>query len=169
MRSARAGEPGGPRAPSPGMADAARTVIVHETARPPRGGLWLAALAVVPLLLAVPALWLLPGDLVREAARLWAAALTLFFSGVRRGLSFRTEGGATGAQMTAFAGLFAAGLAALLLPPVAALWLLAAALGALALVDPRAAERGEVPIWFAGLRAVQMPVAAVALAALALL
>ncbi|WP_372891982.1 hypothetical protein [Rhodosalinus sp.] len=151
------------------MADAERTVIVHETTRPPRVGLWLAALAVLPLPVAVPALWLLPDEVVREAARLWGAALTLFFSGVRRGVSFRTEGGATRAQVAVFAWLFAAGLAALLLPPVPALWLLAAALASLALLDPWAAERGEVPLWFAGLRAVQMPVAAIALAALALL
>ncbi|MFP4238554.1 hypothetical protein [Rhodosalinus sp.] len=145
-----------------------RTVIVHETARPPREGLWLAFLAVAPFPLAVPALWLLPEEALREAVRLWGAALLLFFSGVRRGLSFRTEGGATVAQMAMFAWLFAAGLAALLLPLHAALWLLIAGFASLGALDPWAASRGEAPLWFAGLRAVQMPVAVVGLVGVAL-
>ena len=140
-----------------------RTVIVHETPRPPRTGLWLALLAVAPFPLAVPALWILPEVAVREAVRLWGAALLLFFAGVRRGLSFRTEGGATRAQLAVFAWLFAAGLAALLLPLQGALWLLTAGFVSLGALDPWAARRGEAPLWFAGLRAAQMPVAVVGL------
>lgn len=146
-----------------------RTVIVHETTRPPRAGLRLAFLAVAPFPLAVPALWLLPEEAVREVVRFWGAALLLFFSGVRRGLSFRTEGGATRVQMAVFAWLFAAGLATLLLPVQGALWLLIAGFASLGALDPWAARRGEAPLWFAGLRAVQMPVAVVGLLAVVLI
>lgn len=100
-------------------------------------------------------------DLPGEAARLWGAALLLFFSGVRRGLSFRTEGGPKAAQLLVFALLFSAGLSVLLMPLSWALGLLTLTFAWLGVEDTRAARRGEAPLYFARLRPWQMAFAAV--------
>ncbi|MEH3107044.1 MAG: DUF3429 domain-containing protein [Sphingomonas fennica] len=98
--------------------------------------------------------------------QMWAAVLLLFLAGVRRGLSFFTEGGPRAVQIATAIGLFVLGVAGLLLPLRAALVALIVGYAAIGILDPRAARRGEVPAWFAGLRPRQM---AVALAGLILL
>jgi hypothetical protein len=103
-----------------------------------------------------------------EAGGLWAAAIVVFLSGVRRGLSFRTEGGPRWTQLAMMLWLFCGGLAALLLPVQPALWLLLALYLTLAVLDPLAAPPGEVPLYFRRLRPPQMGLAAACLAALLL-
>lgn len=105
-------------------------------------------------------------DQVQLAMRLWGAAVALFLSGVRRGLSFRMPGGWTRAQLGAFAWLFWAGLASLVLPLNAAFALLSLVYASLAVIDPVSAERAEVPLWFRRLRPGQMTLAAAGLAGL---
>ena len=101
---------------------------------------------------------------------LWGCAILLFLSGVRRGLSFRTEGGPTLTQMATMIGLFSLGFVALALAildeAVAALVLLLVGFGAIAVLDPIAARRGEAPLFFARLRPVQIPIALLSLTAL---
>lgn len=69
--------------------------------------------------------------------------------GVRRGLSFRTEGGARLTQVATMLGLFSLGFAALVLAlldrSAAALVLLLIGYTAIAVLDPIAARRGEAP------------------------
>jgi Protein of unknown function (DUF3429) len=103
-----------------------------------------------------------------EAGRLWAAAIVLFLSGVRRGLSFRTEGGPRWTQLAMMLWLFCGGLAAMLLPVEPGLGLLLALSLSLAVLDPLAARTGEVPLYFRRLRPAQMGLAALCLAVMLL-
>ena len=110
------------------------------------------------------------GETVQFLTSLWGCAILLFLSGVRRGLSFRTEGGETVAQITTMLGLFGFGFAALLAAAFgmspAALLLLMTGFAAIAVLDPIAARRGEAPLFMARLRPMQMPLAILSLAAL---
>ena len=90
----------------------------------------------------------------------WGCAILTFLSAVRRGLSFRTPGGETAAQIVTMLGLFCLGFAAIVstalaLPTVAAILLLISYRG-LEVLDPIAARRLEAPLYFARLRPAQM-------------
>ena len=145
---------------------ASRRLVIEENAAIPRAGFLLAYGAMAPLMAAAVAAWIDPvAETVVALTILWGAALLLFFSGVRRGLSFRTEGGARPAQLVMMSWLFAAGLAALIVPGKApALLILLGGFASLGLFDPPAARRGEAPVYFAPLRRRQMLVPVVALA-----
>ncbi|SFP81170.1 DUF3429 domain-containing protein [Tranquillimonas alkanivorans] len=151
------------------MADpSARTLTIEERPEIPRDGLILGYGAMVPLALGAVAIWIAPerwADLALWLTMAWGAAILLFLSGVRRGLSFRTEGGPQPAQFVATFWLFGAGLVSLLLPPLWALTLQLAGYVFLLLADPPAARRGEAPIYFVRLRRPQMSIAVAALAA----
>lgn len=126
---------------------------------------------IVPFVAGAILAWWLTGPrafLVLQATALWGCAILLFLSGVRRGLSFRTEGGPTLAQLATMLMLYGLGLSAL-----AAAWLdaLAQAFGlllagyvAIVVLDPIAARRGEAPLYFDRLRRLQMPFAILSLA-----
>jgi hypothetical protein len=153
-------------------AGARRRIAVEEEAAIPLDGLLLGYGAMLPFPFAVAAI--LFGDpaasaLAGSALQLWASAILLFLSGVRRGLSFRTPGGPRIAQIAMSLWLFAAGLAALGLPPAAAAGVQLAGYASLLVLDPIAARREEAPLYFARLRPVQMtiPVGSLALLLLA--
>jgi hypothetical protein len=101
---------------------------------------------------------------------LWGCAILLFLSGVRRGLSFRTEGGPTWVQIATMLGLFLLGFGGLVLLFLGALRpalaLLIVGFTGVAILDPIAARRGEAPLFFARLRPFQIPIAIVSLCAL---
>lgn len=105
---------------------------------------------------------------VPRAAIVWAGTVLAFLGGVRRGLSFRNPGGPTARQMGGMARLFGLALAGLLSPsrPVSCL-VLAAGFADVAMDDPRMAEAGEAPPFFAELRPPQMAVAVCSLLLLA--
>lgn len=87
----------------------------------------------------------------------WGGAILIFLAGVRRGLSFRTPGGEDAAQIATMLGWFLLALAALVSPsPAASLVLLIAGYTSVAILDPLAARRREVPLFFARLRPLQM-------------
>lgn len=151
----------------------ARTITVTENRTVP----WLATLfgygPMLPFVAGAASAWWLRGDLgdaILYLTILWGCAILLFLSGVRRGLSFRTEGGERPAQIATMLGLFGLGFVALLAASlgqsVAALILLVLGFTAIALLDPIAARRGEAPLFFARLRPLQMPLAILSLAAL---
>jgi hypothetical protein len=106
-----------------------------------------------------------PGAITPVALQLtaiWGTAILLFLSGVRRGLSFRTEGGPTWRQMATMLALFGLGLCSL-----AAIWLnavmwalvlLLVGYFAVFVLDPIAATLGEAPLYFRTLRRLQMPI-----------
>jgi hypothetical protein len=91
-----------------------------------------------------------------QLTALWGSAIILFLSGVRRGLSFRTEGNLTWSQMTTMLALFCLGF----FSPVAfwldqVIWvlvLLLAGFSSIFVLDPIAARRGEAPLYFERLR-----------------
>jgi hypothetical protein len=129
----------------------------------------LAYAAMVPVVAGSVAAWVLAdGDgMVADLTSAWAGGVVCFLAGVRRGLSFRQEGGPTLAQLAAMLWLFVLGVGSLLLPwLVVALGLQIAGFATMAVLDPVAARRREVPRYFARLRPVQMLVPIVALAAL---
>lgn len=153
--------------------DDERTITVTERPEVP----WLAVLfgygPMLPFVAGAALAWWRRDALGETAAHLtllWGCAVLLFLSGVRRGLSFRTAGGETAMQVATMLGLFGLGLAALLAEsagrPALAAILLIAGYGAIALLDPVAARRGEAPLFFVRLRPMQMPLALLGLAAL---
>jgi hypothetical protein len=145
---------------------------VTESRRVPALSLVLGYGATLPFVAGAAAAWLLgrggpAAALAADLTVLWGGAILVFLAGVRRGLSFRTEGGPTLAQLATSLGLFTLGLAALAAPRTGAgLALLLAGYLALAVLDPWAARRGEAPLFFARLRPLQMLVPIASLAAL---
>lgn len=89
----------------------------------------------------------------------WSAVILIFLAGVVRGLSFFTQGGPRPGQLAIMAWRFACGSAALILPPVLALPVLAVGYLSALLYDPFAARTGAAPRYFAKLRPPQMLVA----------
>ncbi len=150
-----------------------RTIHVDE----PRAVPWLSVVfgygPMLPFLGGAALVWLLRGEAAEAIFRLtllWACAILLFLSGVRRGVSFRTEGGARATQIVTMLGLFLLGFFALVAfmlgSVVPALVLLMLGFAAIAVLDPIAARRGEAPLFFERLRPFQMPLAVLGLAAL---
>lgn len=153
--------------------EAGRTIRAFE----PRAVPWLSVVfgygPMLPFVAGAVLVWLLPGALagaVFTLTLLWACAILLFLSGVRRGVSFRTEGGATLAQIATMLSLFLLGYGALLAfalgRPALALGLLIVGFTEIAILDPIAARRGEAPLFFERLRPAQIPLAVLSLAAL---
>lgn len=154
-----------------------RTLHVTEPRRVP----WLSVVfgygPMLPVLAGAAAAWAGRGETWGEGALsltlLWACAILLFLSGVRRGLSFRTEGGPRWTQIATMLGLFSLGFVALVLAMLdrsaAALVLLLIGYTAIAVLDPIAARRGEAPLYFARLRPTQIPLTLLGLAALLVL
>ncbi len=140
-----------------------RTLRIEEPARVPWAAVILGWGPMIPFPLAAIWLWLGGPEQLIAWMQLWGAALALFLSGVRRGLSFRMPDGWTWTQMAVFAWLFWAGFAALILPPRIALGLLSAVCASLAVLDPLSAERAEAPLWFRRLRPAQMALATLGL------
>ncbi|MDR7035482.1 MULTISPECIES: DUF3429 domain-containing protein [Methylobacterium] len=150
-----------------------RTVTAHE----PRETPWLSVVLgygpMLPFLAGAAAAWTLGGDLARGAATLtllWASAILLFLSGVRRGVSFRTEGGPTAMQIGTMMLLFGLGFSALVATVLGretgALALLILGYAAITVLDPIAAARGEAPLFFRRLRPLQIPLGLAGLLAL---
>lgn len=154
-----------------------RTLVTEE----PRETPWLSVVfgygPMLPFVAGAAAAWWQRGswdELILLATILYGAAILLFLSGVRRGVSFRTEGGPTVVQIATMLGLFCLGLGALLTVVilgnrVIALDLLIAGFVAVAILDPIAARRGEAPLFFARLRPLQIPIAVISLVALLVL
>lgn len=146
-----------------------RSLAQREADRIPWLDATLAYAAILPFPAALALAVIAPSRTADASAvvQIWGAALLLFFSGVRRGLSFRTPGGPTAPQMTAFAAFFCTGLLALVLPAPQGLVPVLVALAAMGAADRIAARRAEVPLYFARLRPPQMTIAVLSLSALA--
>lgn len=137
--------------------------------RPSWISLFLASTAMVPIAVGTVAAFSIPrlSGLLIHLTVTWAGAVVCFLSGVRRGISFRQFGGPTVAQIVTMMCLFILGAVSLLSPWSApSLVLEIAAFATMAIADPDAARRGEVPRYFKRLRPWQMLVPIVCLAAL---
>ena len=135
--------------------------------RTPGLTLLLAYAAMLPIAAgAVTALAVDPGAFsgVERLTIGWAGAVLCFLAGLRRGLSFRQGEGATPAQLVTVLWLFLLGALALASPwRVASLVLLLVGYASMAVLDPAAARRREVPRYFARLRPAQMLIPIVSL------
>lgn len=154
-------------------AGAGRDIRITESPAVPWLGILFGYAPMLPLLAGAGAAWWLGGEAgraVSDLTALWGCAVLLFLSGVRRGISFRTEGGATLGQIATMLGLFGLGVLALAAlfrgQPAAALLLLVGGYAVILVLDPVAARRGEAPLFFARLRPAQMPLAIGSLLAL---
>lgn len=138
--------------------------------RPPVLSLVFGYGPVLPLPVAALVAWLAPSPAPFVAVSLavwWGAAILLFLAGVRRGLSFRTEGGPRRSQIVTMMWLFLLGAGALAVPTaLSALLLLVLGYASVAILDPIAARNGEAPAHFARLRPPQMGLALIGLIAL---
>ncbi len=89
----------------------------------------------------------------------WAGAVLCFLSGVRRGLSFRQQGGPTTGQLGSMLWMFVLGAGSLLSPwRVPSILLLLLGFGSERVLDPAAARKHEAPRYFARLRPAQLAV-----------
>lgn len=160
--------------------DDAVSILVTEQSTVPPLSIAFGALPVIPFVAGAILAWTAGpwSPLFIDLTVLWGALILTFLAGVRRGLSFRTMGGPTTAQIATMLWLFALGASSLVIvalsigtavmPPAAiAAVLLAMGFASLVVIDPRAAERGEVPLHFRRLRIVQLPIPAAALVAVA--
>ena len=138
---------------------------------------WLSVLfgygPMLPFVAGALAAWLLQGFWRGEAILLtviWSASILAFLAGVRRGLSFRTEGGPAVAQIATMFCLFVLALGALVAIMHAfalyAVTFVFVGFALIMLLDPIAARKGQAPLFFAKLRPPQIAIAVVSLAAL---
>ena len=155
------------------MSEPERTISITEHPEVP----WLSlAFGYGPMLLLATgaiASWILKGALRDEVVLLtciWGTAILGFLSGVRRGLSFRTEGGEALAQLATMLLLFILALASMV--AIAHGWMAAAitclllGFGAVLVLDPIAARHGQAPLFFIKLRPPQMALAVTSLGVL---
>lgn len=125
---------------------------------------------MLPLVAAAIGAWTMSerwGLLAIHLAIIWGALILSFVGGVRRGFGFGRDGASTKAEIaTATAYLVLAGLALVVPYWTTALSLLVVGYVLAALLDARAARRGDAPAHFARLRPPQFLLAAASLAAL---
>ncbi len=119
------------------------------------------------------AAWLLRGawrDEVILLTVIWAASILSFLAGVRRGLSFRTQGGPALAQIVTMTCLFVLALTSFVAIihgfAFVAIALVLVGFATIMILDPIAAHEGQAPLFFARLRPPQMSIAVISLAAL---
>lgn len=150
-----------------------RQITVTERPEIPVGSLVLGYGPASVIALNALAVWLAPAAIRPALAQLtivWAAAILVFLGGVRRGLSFRTEGGPTTSELVATFVYFGLGFCALLLlllgQVAPSVGLLFVGYAAAIVAEPRAARAGHAPLFFERLRPTQMLIAAVGLGVL---
>jgi hypothetical protein len=133
-------------------------------------GLALGALALAPLAAAAVLAWLTrpaAGDWLISAAMVWSGALITFLAGVRRGLTFSEAAAPPPREIASMLWLFGVGVATLWLAPnVLAIPMAIIGFASVAVLDFRAARRGEAPRYFGSFRPLQAVVAVAALAIL---
>lgn len=132
----------------------------------------LGCLPIAPLVMAAVLIWLVSPlwqAVIAAGTIYWSAILFFFLAGVRYGLALFTVEGPQPAQWLTTWLLFLLGVVVFVMP-YAGLALILSGLGfaGLGVIDPRAARRGEVPVWFRVLRPPQMGLAAASIVAVLL-
>ncbi|MBW6527260.1 DUF3429 domain-containing protein [Sphingomonas sp. RHCKR7] len=124
---------------------------------------------MLPLVAAGIGAWVLPepwGVVAVRLAVIWGALILSFIGGVRRGFGFARAAASTAVELAAaVAYVTIAGLALLVPDAAVAVALLAAGYALAALLDRRAALRGDAPAHFARLRVPQLLLGCAGLAA----
>ena len=128
---------------------------------------------MLPIVAAAVMSWSVNADLrtgTIALAAIYAASILAFLGGVRRGVSFRTEGGPQIAQIVTMAGLWLGAFLALVCVNAGmtgvAYGLLIIGYATIMVFDPIAARAGQAPLFFARLRRPQMIIAIASLIAL---
>jgi hypothetical protein len=156
---------------TPSAPQAGRVLDVHET--PERQALdhVLGWGAMLPLVACALAAWLTTGSFQAVAmslAIIWGGAVLAFLAGIRRGLSFRTPGGARWTQIAFMLWTFVLAFGSMVaLRPLTSLGLLILGYASLALAARAADLNAEVPVVSATRRPAQMSIAALSLCAVA--
>ena len=155
------------------MSERTRTIDVGERPEVPWLSIVLGYGPMLPFVAGAGASWTLHGSWHGEVVFLtmiWADAILAFLAGVRRGLSFRTEGGPAVAQIATMFGLFVLALTSLLALTHGfarvAVGSTLVGFAAVMVLDPIAARNGQAPLFFARLRPPQIAIAAASLAVL---
>ena len=150
-----------------------RRLTVTERPEVPWLSLVLGYGPMLPFVAGAVAAWTTVAALRNEAillTLLWAASILAFLAGVRRGLSFRTEGGPAPAQIATMFCVFVLALGAVIAAAHdvsgTAATLLLIGFSALWVLDPIAARAGQAPLFFRRLRPPQLAIAVASLAAL---
>ena len=133
----------------------------EDTARrTPLESVFFAYAGVAPVVVGAAAFFWLRGEagaLIVRLTIVWAGAILCFLAGVRRGLSFRQDGGPLLTQLATMLGLFTLGFVALVIPWTRmALILEIVGFATMAIYDPVAARKEEAPAYFQRLRPIQM-------------
>ena len=163
----------GPATTSDNGADVdGRRITVTEQAEVPWPSLVLGFGPVGAMAAGAALAWLTRDPLRLVVIRLtiiWAAAILAFLAGVRRGLSFRTEGGPAPAQMVTMLVYFTLSLSTLIALAFdllrLSIWPLLIGYAIAVVADPLAGRRGQAPLFFVRLRPTQMMVAVLSLSA----
>ncbi len=155
------------------MSRGGRSIEVSERPEVPWLSILLGYGPMLPLVAGAAASWLVRGSWHGEivlVTMIWADCILAFLAGVRRGLSFRTEGGPAPAQIATMFCLFVLALASLLALvhgfARSAVGCALVGFAAIMVLDPIAARRGQAPLFFARLRPPQIVIAVASLAAL---
>ncbi len=150
-----------------------RTIDVGERPEVPWLSVVLGYGPMLPFVVGTGASWMVHGSLHGEivlATMIWADAILAFLAGVRRGLSFRTEGGPAVAQIATMFCLFVLALTSLLALTHGfarvAVGSTLVGFAAIMVLDPIAARDGQAPLFFARLRPPQIAIAVASLAVL---
>ena len=137
--------------------------VADDDPRVPAPSIVLGYGPIVPIILAALATWFAPHPwsiVATSLGVLWSATILIFLAGVRRGLSFRTPGGERPVQLVTMSWFFLLGVGAVVVSTaVASLAILIVGYLSVAILDPIAARRHEVPAHFARLRPLQMGLA----------
>lgn len=128
---------------------------------------------MLPLVIAAVAIWIMPPpwpDIALRLAMIWAAAILIFVAGVRRGYGFGASSASTPVAIATTLTYFVPGSLALVMVTFGrfglALTLLIVGFVLVAVLDRRAAVRGDAPAQFSRLRVPQMAIGIIALAVL---
>ncbi len=155
------------------MSGGTRTVDVSERPEVPWLSIVLGYGPMLPFVVGAGASWTVRGSWHGEVVlvtMIWANAILAFLAGVRRGLSFRTEGGPAVAQIATMFCLFVLALGSLLALTHGftrvAVGSTLLGFAAIMVLDPIAARDGQAPLFFARLRPPQIAIAAASLVAL---
>ena len=150
-----------------------RSVDVTERPEVPWLSIVLGYGPMLPLVAGAAASWFVHESWRGEVVLLtmiWADCILAFLAGVRRGLSFRTEGGPAPAQIATMFCLFVIALASLVALvhgfTRSAVGCALIGFAAIMVLDPIAARRGQAPLFFARLRPPQIVIAVASLAVL---
>ena len=143
--------------------------VIEAVRKIPSAALWLGLAGLIPFWLPLIPLYgsgMIGPDRALLLLMVYAAVILSFLGGIRWGAALKLPRGPLQSTLLAFSVVPSlAGYAALLLPSVAGLVLLLSGFLLQGVWDVQSAQRGELPAWFATLRALLTSGAVIAIVA----